>query len=125
VALNVGHELEQCEDPIRDVGLKYCISGKYNSGMDDVGLQEFEELSDGANMPVVLANRVLEVELGSIQHLCPVAVLSARKEPAVVVLGLDYEYPKSGYEDVIDLSGSVFQPKRDVVKEVVVRWTEP
>ena len=26
---------------------------------------------------------------------------------------------------MIDLSGSVLQSKRDVVKEVVVRWTEP
>jgi hypothetical protein len=81
VALNVGHELGQCEHPIRDIGLKYCTSGKYNSGMDDVGLQEFEELSDDTNMPVVLAYRILELELGSIQHLCPVAVLCARKDP--------------------------------------------
>jgi hypothetical protein len=72
-------------------------------------------------MPVVLAYRVLESELGSIQYLCPVAVLSTGKDPPVVVLGLDNKYPKPGYKDVIDLSGSLLQSKSDVVQEVIVR----
>jgi hypothetical protein len=73
VALNVGQELGQRKHPIRDLGLKYRASCKYNDGMYDVRLEEFEEFPHGTNMPVVLTNRVLEFELGSIQHLCPVA----------------------------------------------------
>jgi hypothetical protein len=125
VVLNVGQELGQRKHPVRDIGLKYRVSCKYNNGMYDVRLEEFEEFPDGTNMPVVLAYRVLEPELGSIQHLCPVAVVGTRKDPPLVVLGLDYKYAESGYKDVIDLSGAIHQSKRNVVKEVVVRWTEP
>ena len=63
MALNVGQELAQRKHPIRDISLKYRISGKYNNGMYDVRLEEFEEFPDGTNMPVVLAYRVLELNL--------------------------------------------------------------
>ena len=79
--------------------------------MYHVRLEEFEEFPDGTNMPVVLAYRVLESELGSIQHLCPIAAPGTGKDPPLVVLRLDYKYPKSGYKDVIDLSGSILQAK--------------
>jgi len=73
----------------------------------DARIEEFEELPDGANMPAILAYGILESELGSVQHLRPVAVASTRKDPPPVVLGLDYKYSKSRYKDVIDLSGTV------------------
>jgi len=42
VALNVGQELGQRKHPIRDIALEYRLSGKYNCGMYDVRLKEFE-----------------------------------------------------------------------------------
>ena len=107
MAFNVGKKLGQRKYPIRDIGLKYRLSSKYNNGMHDVRIEEFEELPDGTNMPVVLAYRILESELGSVQHLCPVAVVSTGKDPPLVVFGLDYKYSKSRYEDVVDLSCAV------------------
>ena len=65
----MGQERGQRKHPIRDFGLKHRLSGKYNNGMYDVRREEFKEFPDGTNMPVVLAYRVLESELGSIQHL--------------------------------------------------------
>jgi hypothetical protein len=47
VALNVGQELGQRKHPIRDIGLKYRLSDKYNNGMYEVRLEEFEEFPEG------------------------------------------------------------------------------
>ncbi len=66
-------------------------------------------------MPVILAQRVLEFKLGAIEHLCPIAVTRTSENPALVVFSLNDEYSKTGNQDVIDLGGSVFQPKRYMV----------
>ena len=52
-------------------------------------------------MPLVLMDRIPELELASEQHLGPVVRIHAPKYPTVVVLRLDDEHPESRDEDVI------------------------
>ena len=65
------------------------------------------------------------LNLDPIEHLCPIAVTWTSEYPALVVLGLDYEYSETGNQDVIDLSGSILQAKRYMIQEMVVRRHKP
>jgi len=68
VAFNVGQELGQRKHAIRDIGLKYRLSSKYNNGMYDVRLEEIEEFPDGTNMPVVLVYIGWDRKWGFLEH---------------------------------------------------------
>ena len=72
-------------------------------------------------MPHVLENWILKFELHPVEHLRPSCVLGVRKDPALVILGLDHEHTESGYQDVINLRGAILDLQRDVIQEVKVR----
>lgn len=63
-------------------------------------------------MPVILEYGVLKSELCPVEHLCPIAVAWTSEDPALVVFILNYEYPETGNQNVIDLGGAIFQAKR-------------
>jgi len=72
-------------------------------------------------MFVVLVERVLKLELPLEHYLSPQGRFGIRKDPALVVFGLDNEHPEAGDQNVVNLGGSVLDIKSDVVEQMVRR----
>ena len=69
-------------------------------------------------MPHVLENWILKFELHPVEHLRPRGVLGVRKDPTLVILGLDHEHAESRYQDVINLRGAILDLQGDVIQEM-------
>ena len=69
-------------------------------------------------MPHGLEDWILKFELHTVEHLRPRGVLGVRKDPALVIFGLDHEHAESGYQDVINLRGAILDLQGDVIQEM-------
>ncbi len=76
-------------------------------------------------MPVILAERILKPELGLEKDLGPIAVLGISEDPAAQVFRLNDEYPETGNQNVVDLSGPAVEAKGEMVEKVIVGRREP
>lgn len=103
-----------------NLGLELCFAGEDDNRSDCAGRQEIKEVLHRTNVPKVLQDGVLELELHLEQDLSPVGLLRIGENPALVVLGFDDEHAEPRNEDVVNLSCSVLQPKRDVIHQVIV-----
>ena len=76
-------------------------------------------------MPVILAKWVLELELpAAYEGLRPFGLALTPEYPALIVLGLDYEYAKARHDNVINLNGAIAGLQSDVVERVVYTGVE-
>ena len=71
-------------------------------------------------MPVILAKWVLELELpAASEGLRPFGLVLTAEYPALIVLGLDYEYAKARHDNVVNLNGAITGLQSYVVERVV------
>ena len=124
--LDIGKKLGKREYTVWYPRLKFSIPREYHDRADDIRFQEIEEVTDSTDMLIILVYRILKFKPGPEQNLGPISVYSLGENPPLKIFGLDYKYPKSRYQNVVNLScSSVLKPESDVVKEVVVRRTKP
>ena len=77
---------------------------------------------EGANVEIVLVERILEGALAAVDLLCPLGLALRTENPATVVLGLDDEDPERGGDHVVDLGGAMSIGTRQIeVVEGVVK----
>jgi hypothetical protein len=77
---------------------------------------------EGANVEIVLVERILEGALAAVDLLCPPGLPLRTENPATVVLGLDDEDPERGDDHVVDLGGAMSIGTRQIeVVEGVVK----
>jgi len=117
-------EPREAEHSLWNLGLELCFAGEDDNRSDCAGRQEIKEVLHRTNVPKVLQDGVLELELQLEQDLSPIGLLRIGEDPALVVLGFDDENAEPRNEDVVNLSCAVPQPKRDVIHQVIVGRTE-
>ncbi len=110
----------EAEHSLWNLGFELCFAGEDDDRFNCAGRQEIKEVLHRTNMPEILQDRVLELELAIEKNLSPVRLLSVAEDPALVVLGFDDEHAKPRNEDVVNLSCTVLQLKRDVIHQVIV-----
>jgi hypothetical protein len=114
----------ETEHSLWNIGLELCFAGEDDNRSDCAGRQKIKKVLHRTNVPKVLQDWVLELELHLEQDLSPVGLLGIGEDPALVVLGFDDEHAEPRNEDVVNLSCAVLQPKRDVIHQVIVGRTE-
>jgi hypothetical protein len=107
VALNVGDKRRDAKHTIWYRRFKFRVRGKHNGRMNGVRRQKIEKSPYRNHVAVVLAYWILESELASKEHLCPISVTRIAEDPASVIFRLNYEHPKAWYQDMIDLRGAI------------------
>ncbi len=112
------------KNSVRNFGLELCVAREDDNRLDNIRRQKIKKFSHRANMPKILDDWVLELELSVEKDLGPTGVIRVREDPAFVVLCFDHEDAKSRNEDVVNLSCAILQLKGDVIHQVVVRGTE-
>jgi len=106
-ALDVHDEVGQIKHAIWYFGLELGISSEHDRRLNFFGGQEFEQVSNCAQMKMILKDWILELRLSPVDDLRPPWLLWVRKDPAAVVLRLDHENAKARDEYVVDLCCAV------------------
>lgn len=94
----------QRENPIWHIRLELCVADEHDSRLNGGGGQEIEEGLNSLNVAEVLANWVLKAVLVMERDLSPRVMFGIPKNPTAVVLGLDHKHPKTGHQNVVNLS---------------------
>ena len=110
----------EVEHSLWNLGFEFSFASKDDDRFDCAGRQEIKEVLNRTNMAKILPDRILELELRLEQDLSPVSLLRIGEDPTLVVLGLDDEHAEPRNEDVVNLSCTVLQLKRDVIHQVIV-----
>ncbi len=121
---HVAGQLADLDHPTRDLGLELRFAAEDDHGANCLRRQEIQHALDRPDVPVVLEERVLELESGPKENLSPPSSARAPEEPSAIVLGFNHEHAEAGHQDVIHLSRAVIHGKGDVVHQVVVGWTK-
>ena len=107
-----------CVSPIHDIGrhrgLELTLSPEHDDRIE-LALLNPQEIGQGSGVPVVLMQRVLELELLAEEVLSPLRTLLVSVDPAVDILCLDDEYSVTRDDDVVDLGRPVRNGDCDIV----------
>ena len=122
--MDVINEPGKTKDPVRHFGFELCFARKDDNRLDDARRQKVEQFLHCADMPKILEDWVLKLELLLEQDLSPTSLIHVREDPALVVLGFDDEDAKPRDEDVVNLSCAIAQLEGDVIHQVVIRRKE-
>jgi hypothetical protein len=109
---------------LRNFGLELCFARKDDNRFDDARRQKVEQRLNRSDMPEILEDWVLELELSHEHDLSPIDLFRIREDPALVVLVLNDEDPKPRNEDVVNLRCAIVQLEGNVIHQVVVGSTE-
>lgn len=74
------------------LGLELCFAGEDDYRLDRVGRQKIKDILHRTNVPMVLEDWVLKLELLLEQDLSPVGLLGIGKDPTLEVFGFDDEH---------------------------------